>query len=60
MAEFEAAALQLQPFSSNGDLICFPCGLPIKHADFWVEVRQRDDVDSDLRLAVHVRCLEKL
>lgn len=40
-----------------GWLLCVGCHQPIKAGEFWLEVRQRDDVDADTRLAVHPGCL---
>jgi hypothetical protein len=47
----------MQPFGPKGELLCLGCHRPIKAEDFWLEVRQRDDVDADARLAVHPGCL---
>jgi hypothetical protein len=47
----------MQPFDSDGRLLCFGCHQPIEAKQFWLEIRQRDDVDADARLAVHPGCL---
>jgi hypothetical protein len=39
---------------------CIGCGQPIEAGEFWLEVRRREDVDADARLAVHPRCLSEL
>lgn len=49
-----------QSHDENGHLLCAArsCQKPIIHGDFFVEVHQYDQVDTNLRLAVHVCCLE--
>jgi len=46
-----------QPFDINGDFLCVGCNGAIGHEQFYVEIRQRDLIDSDTRLAVHIGCL---
>lgn len=49
-----------QAHDENGHLLCAArsCQKPIVHGDFFVEVQQYDAEDSNLKLAVHVGCLE--
>jgi hypothetical protein len=53
-------SIRHQPFDGNGRLLCLGCDEPIQHGQFYLEVRQRDDLDSDPKLAVHVNCLTKI
>jgi hypothetical protein len=52
--------IRQQPFDGEGNLLCLVCMKPISHGQYFIEVRQRDDVDQDSRLAVHVGCLGNL
>jgi len=60
LADTRDRDIMLQPFDRDGKLLCAACMKPISHGQFFVEVRQRDDVDQDSRLAVHVGCLGNL
>lgn len=39
--------MRQQPFDGNGHLLCLGCVQPIQHGDFYIEVRQRGEVDGD-------------